>query len=257
MGLFLKGLIVGFIIILPGMSGGTAFLILGLYEDMVKDILHLKLKRYLPMIAGMLMGIFISGYMFGWFFENYRDITVAILLGCLLGSVRSVLKDGGKATKSHIAILMAGIVVGCISSLEPMGIATEAEEANMLLLFVGGALACVAMIIPGVPGSSVLILFGIYDIMMLSIKYFELVNLIVFAAGSITGTFLLLKLLAKLYDKYKSPLSYFFGGLIIGSARALIPSNFSILTVLLPILTFTLVWWLGGREKSEEPYIRQ
>jgi putative membrane protein len=246
MRLFIQGIIVGFVIVLPGMSGGTVFLVFGLYENMVKDIMHLKIKPYLSLAAGMILGIFISGYAFGLFFEHYRDATVALLLGCLLASTRSILKGFLEIRRGRVVMLALGIIVGWLMIVEPLGVAVETAEVSWWLLLTGGALSTAAMIIPGLPGSSVLILMGIYDTIMFSVKNLEFMNLVIFGIGSILGIFLLLNLLAKLYDKYKALLSYLFAGLIVGSTRGLIPSDLNIWTAALAVIGFAAVWILSG-----------
>jgi len=247
MGLAIKGLILGFIIVLPGMSGGTAFLIMGIYEDMIKDLVKLNLKPYLPLIAGMMVGIFIGGTTFALFFENYRNFTVAFLLGCLLASLRSVLKDCPKMNMKWAAISAVGVIVGFYLGGEPMAIMDSGGEIGIGILVIGGALACAAMIIPGIPGSSVLILLGIYGEMLISIKQLDLRNLVPFLIGSFIGAVSLVKILEKIYDTHHTLLSYFFAGLILGSSRAILPNSFSLSILLVFLLGFGMVWFWSGK----------
>lgn len=251
MNLFLKGIILGFVMVLPGMSGGTVFLIFGLYENMVKDILSLKLKPYIPLGIGILVGIFLSGSIFGVVFENYRNATVAFLLGCLLASIKSVLKGVPKMNGSFLGVLITGAIAGVVMVGEPLGLSVKTEDVNLLLILIGGALSSAAMIIPGVPGSSVLILMGVYDTILFSIKELEIVNLLVFGAGAIIGIVLLLNILSKLYDKYKATVSYFFAGLILGSARSMIPSSITLGIVALFVIGFGIVWIWSSKDDGE------
>lgn len=251
MNLLLKGIILGFVMVLPGMSGGTVFLIFGLYENMVKDILKLNLKPYIPLGIGILIGIFLGGSIFGVVFEKHRNATVAFLLGCLLASIKSVLKDVPKINGNFLGILIAGAIAGIVIVGEPLGLAVETTDVNLLLILIGGALSSAAMIIPGVPGSSVLILMGVYDTILFSIKELELVNLLVFGAGSLIGIVLLLNIMSKLYDKYKAAISYFFAGLILGSARSMIPSTITLGIVALFVIGFGIVWIWSSKNDGE------
>jgi len=240
--------------VLPGMSGGTVFLIFGLYENMVKDILKLKLKPYIPLAAGIVGGIFLGGSIFGIFFENYRNATVAFLLGCLLASIKSVLKGTSKMNGNLLGMLIAGVVAGAIMVGEPLGLSVETEDVSLLAILIGGAFSSAAMIIPGIPGSSVLILMGIYDTILFSIKELEIVNLLVFGLGAILGIALLLNILSKLYAKYKTMISYFFAGLIIGSSRGMIPSSVTLGVGVLFVIGFALVWiWSGSEDRQILP----
>ena len=252
MKLFIQGAILGLILVLPGMSGGTVLLIFGIYESLIKDLLALKVKPYVPLALGLLLGIYIGGYTFAVFFESHRDLTVLFLLGCLLASTRAVL--GGVSTtklnKRMILFLLTGALLGISTASEPLGLAVEVETVKWWLLMLGGALSSAAMIIPGVPGSSVLILLGIYDTILFSIKELELVNIFFYALGSLIGIVLLLKLLEQLFERYKPQLSYFFTGLIIGSARILLPSRLSFLGILLFFVGFASVWFWSKKEQE-------
>ncbi len=248
MGLVIQGIILGFIIVLPGMSGGTVFLIFGLYEKMLKDLLKFHIRPYLPLAAGILVGIFGGGFTFAFFFENHRDPTVAFLLGCLLASIKAVVRGCPKVNKKRFITMILGILIGLLMVAEPLGQRIEIENVSWWLLMLGGAFSSAAMIIPGIPGSSVLLLLGLYDTMLFSIKELQVTNLLFFGGGSLLGIFLLLNLLGKLYEKYRALISYFFAGLILGSSRAILPSSASPLVVFLFVAGFLLVWIWSGKE---------
>lgn len=243
----LQGIILGFIIVLPGMSGGTVFLIFGMYEQMVKDLVKFHLKPYYMVGIGMLIGIFASGTIFAQVFESHRDLTVAFLLGCLLASIKSILKNCPKLNNKKYLALLAGICIGYLMVEEPMMVVDSVEEVSPLLLMVGGALSSSTMIIPGIPGSSILIIMGIYDNVLFYLKELAILELLYFGIGSVLGVILLLKLLEKIYEKYKGYISYFFTGLIIMSTKALMPSEFTIFVILIFIVGFALVWFWSDK----------
>jgi len=248
-----KGFLLGFIMVLPGMSGGTVLLIFGLYEKMVKDILSINLKPYLPLLLGTIIGLFAGGFSFALFFVSLRDLTTAFLLGCLLASAKAILINCPKITcPQMILTLGTGITIGWLTSTEPLGSAINVDSVDWWLLILGGALASTAMMIPGIPGSSVLIFMGIYDTMLFSIKELELVNLILYLLGSLLGIFLLLNFLNTIYSKYKGLLTYFFVGLIIGSARGLMPSVLDISVICLFFAGLCLVWIWSSRDAHLE-----
>lgn len=247
MKLLIQGLILGLIIVLPGMSGGTVLLIFGIYEKLISDLLNLNLKPYIPFITGLPIGIYIGGYTFAVFFENYRDLTVLFLLGCLLASTKAVLNEAPKVNRKLVAFLVVGIALGISTAGEPIG-SDVVENVSWWLLMLGGALSTAAMIIPGVPGSSVLIMLGVYDTILFSIAELQILNLIYYAIGAILGVVLLLKLLEQLFKVFKPQLSYLFAGLIIGSARILLPSTITLQGVALFAIAFGCVWYWGMRE---------
>jgi putative membrane protein len=238
----IQGIIIGFIIVLPGMSGGTVLLIFGMYEQLVKDISKLNLKPYLPFGIGLLSGIYLGGAAFSLFFQNYRDATVAFLLGCLLASIKPVLENCPKPGKNGILSLIIGLVIGYIMIDEAIGGMVINIDINWVLLTIGGALASAAMLLPGIPGSSVLIMLGIYDSMIYSIAELNIFNLGLFGLGSIIGILLLANILDTFYSNHRVIVSYFFAGLILGSCRGIIPSDFEWLYIFLFLIGFSIVW---------------
>jgi len=249
----LQGLVLGFVIVLPGMSGGTVFLMMGLYENLITDLVRLNLKPYGGILGGMLVGIFIGGTAFALVFQNYRDITAALLLGCLLASLRSILSSCPWPSAKRLLFLSMGLLLGLYVGTEPISIVTQTGEINVFLLLVGGALATAAMVLPGVPGSSVLIVLGLYDTMLYYVKEFSIVPLLIFSAGSLLGLFLLVNLLDRLYARYRDLLSYFFAGLILGSSRALLPLSYRWHLLAPFAVGFIIVWVYSGTKLKKPP----
>jgi len=243
----LQGLVLGFIIILPGMSGGTVFLMMGLYENLIADLARLRIKPYLPLLGGIILGIFIGGTAFALVFQKYRDITAALLLGSLLASVRSVLSSCPQLSYKRLLFLGIGLIVGLYVGVEPLSVGGQTADVSVFVLLIGGALSTAAMVLPGVPGSSVLIVLGIYDTMLYYIKELSMMPLLTFMVGSILGLFLLVKLLDRLYAKYRDLLSYFFAGLILGSSRALLPLAFDWHLLAPFVVGFAMVWLYSGK----------
>ena len=253
----IQGIILGFIMVLPGMSGGTAFLILGIFEDMIKDLAKLNIKPYLPLFGGTIIGIFAGGNLFALVFQSFRDQTAAFLMGCLIASIRMILMSCLKININRLLVLLVGLIIGFYLGGEPFSLTTVNENVSWTLLLVGGALASVAMIIPGIPGSAVLIALGIYDSILFYIKELEILNLIIFGIGSILGIVLFVKLLSKIYEKYQNIISYFFVGLILGSSRTLLPYSINLSIILIFAIGFGLVWLWSGKKDYKTDKLRE
>lgn len=250
--LFVKGLFVGLVVVLPGMSGGTLILILGLYEILMRDLSRFRILPWLPFVFGLAGGMLISGRIFSWFFSSYTNFIMGFLLGCILASIRSVL--GEKVTFSYKKLVF--LVIGLISGFLLSGSANlsigSSVQPNLLFVFLIAALSSAAMILPGVPGSSVLIIAGIYDNVMHALASLDWPVLLVFAAGGVVGAFALANIFNKLYTRYRAVLSWTFAGLIIGSGRMLIPSSFDrpLIYIVLCITGFALTWLWESRTKK-------
>jgi putative membrane protein len=232
-----KGIITGIIIILPGMSGGTLLLLLGLYEKLVADLSRLRILPWLPFVAGAAGGILVSGAAFSW------------LLGCILASIRAVLGEHYRPNYRRVLLFLLGAAIGFILAGEPMSMVEDTVRPGIGLLLIGGALACAAMILPGVPGSSVLIIMGIYDDMLQALADFDWRVLMVFVLGAAIGAFGLSNALDNIYSRYRASISWLFSGLILGSARMLIPGNWDnpLPIIILAAAGFALVWWWGEK----------
>lgn len=238
---FIMGLVLGLVILLPGMSGGTVLLIFGLYEDLVNDLSKFRFMKYRKVALGLILGIFMGSQLFTFLFERYEAITLAVLLGCLLASVKTIIKTHECYNIKLIIIMILGAVMGLLVTMQPNQVQTFTEVPHVTL-FIAGALASAAMILPGVPGSSVLILFGIYEEIIYYVANLHWMPLFVFAMGSIIGTVFLIKLLAKAFEKFKCEMSYFFSGIIIGSSKMLIPKPISIEAIVFFVLAFLSTW---------------
>lgn len=238
----LQGFLLGFVIVLPGMSGGTLFVIFGIYETLITDVVKRNFRPYIPMVIGASVGILAGGTVFAWLFEIYRDVTAAFLLGCLLASIKAVISKDARLTVSRLSIAMVGLAVGFYLGQDPMCLLEASTDVNWVLLFVAGGLSSAAMIIPGIPGSAVLILLGLYDTVLLYIRQLALLRLTIFAIGSIAGIFLLANMLQRLYANHRGLISFCFAGLIMGSSRALLPYEYTLSVAVVFITGFSLVW---------------
>ncbi len=245
---FISGVVLGLVILLPGMSGGTVLLIFGFYEELLKDLSKLRFFKYRYVFIGGVLGVLAGGRLFAFLFRSHREFTMAVLMGALLASIKSVLANVPKLNRKFALLFAIGLCVGVLSVQEPLS-ASTLREIGPVTLFVAGALSSAAMIIPGLPGSSVLILMGVYEEIIFYVSAVRIDKLVAYGIGALVGMLFLVKLLAVLYDKWRSELSYLFSGIIIGSARILMPSAVTFEAVGGFLLAFALTWFLST-EKS-------
>jgi len=245
----LQGIILGFVIVLPGMSGGTVFIILGIYEKIIRDLSVFNLRPYWTLLLGSVVGIFLGGFSFSFLFVSYRNIAVAFLLGLLLASIKSVMEDRPSVSFGRVVILAAGFATAILMADEPLGLVGQSKDVNFAILILGGAVSSATMLIPGIPGSSILIVLGIYDDVLFYIRELAVLNLLIFGVAGLLGIVFLAKILDRLYSRYKAPTAYFFAGLIAGSSRVLLPSELTISVAAFFAAGFSLVWFYGGGRK--------
>lgn len=249
MGMVAKGLLTGCIIVLPGMSGGTMLLLLGLYEKLMKDLSQLRILRWLPFALGAGAGVLLCGKVFAWLFNAYSSIVSAFLLGSILASIKAVLGENYKPTFRRIVVLLIGFALGFILSDTPMDLVNSHVSPTIATLLFGGVLASATMILPGVTGSSILIIMGIYDDMLKALGDLDWITLGIFLTGAAIGIFGLANALDNIFSRYRGTISWLFSGLILGAGKMLIPPSFTnpVLLVIVAIAGFALVWWWGSR----------
>jgi putative membrane protein len=241
-------------IIVPGLSGGTIMMAFGMYEKMLEDLLKFHITPYITIGFGALIGVFTGSFVFSYLFEFHRNPTSAFILGCLLMSIPFILKRSKGYAKTDVSLL----VIGGILSFILMGMPTLLEGGTLSggQTFLAGFISSSTMMIPGVSGSAVLIILGIYEEMLLIINELQLLNLAIFMVGATAGLFILAKVLKAIFAKYESKILFFFSGLILGSSRILFPSELDVLSILTFLLGVGIVYkWGNFKYRSNNPFL--
>ena len=249
MKLLWQGLIIGLSIILPGISGGTVLVILGIYERTIRDISQLHLRPYKTFLPAALAGIFLGGQLIIQLFNFYPDLTAAFFLGIILASIKAVLRERPAITLRRIFALILGFLIGFLLVDEPFQPMTI-PEIPWYLLIACGAIASITMMIPGVSGSAILIMMGVYNDIIFYLKNFYIAELLIFGGGAVLGIWLFAKILEKIYARYQAVLAFLFAGLIAGSSYSMLPAAWNPLAAVIFIGGFCLVWFLEGDKKA-------
>ena len=170
----LRGVVIGVANIIPGVSGGTMMVSMGVYDTLIHCITHLfsefrqSVKTLLPYAVGMLIGIVALASLLKFLFANYPLPTSTTFIGLILGGLNPLLdkirhKKLGGVSIGVFALFFAGIIAmaltGDISNPDSLTV----DVGQMIILLVIGAVAAATMIIPGVSGSMVLMLLGYYN----------------------------------------------------------------------------------------------
>lgn len=255
----LKGMVIGIANIIPGVSGGTMMVAMGIYDKLIHCITHLfsEFKKsvffLLPIAIGM--GIAIIGSSFGleYLFDNFPIQTNLMFVGLILGGLPAVWKKvrGSSIRAGHIiaGLVFFAVVVGLAVLGETEGNAANLSFSflNVLKLFGVGIVASATMVVPGVSGSMILLLMGYYNPILSSINEFiralvafdlngiltGLGILVPFGIGVVFGVFAIAKLIEIIFEKF--PLYAFWAiiGLIVASPIAvLVMGTYPAVTVL-------------------------
>ena len=264
--LVVKGFIMGIANIIPGVSGGTLALILGIYEDFIGAISHFfsNFKKNICFLApiglGILLAVATLSRVIDYSFNHYPIPTSLFFVGLVLGGI-PMLYSKVKGTKelkkvsSYIIFLITFSVVmimACSDFIFGEGTAVNLSGMNVLgyiLLFLVGVVAAATMVIPGVSGSLVLMLLGYYYPIIAAIKELtsfdnlgsNILILGIFGVGILIGIVLISKLIEFLFQKYETKTYFGVLGFIVASVLAIPISTMTSIDV-----TFTVVQVLIG-----------
>ena len=245
--LIIKGFFIGLANVIPGVSGGTIALIVGLYEKLINTISHFtknikeNILFILPIGIGMVLSILIASGIIDSSYKNYPLATTLFFIGLVLGGV----PFGYKKIKNKKNISNWIIFLITISLVITMALLSNNESFNIvslnnlditgyILLFLVGVIASGTMIIPGISGSLVLMLLGYYYPIINLVKeltHFEnltnnIILALVFGLGLIVGIIGFAKLIELLFKKHENKTYYGVFGFITASVIAIPLSTF-------------------------------
>lgn len=275
---FFKGMIIGIANIIPGVSGGTMAVSMGIYEKLIQTIgnffHHFKqnfknnMIFLIPIVLGAGIGIVAFSKLLKFLLENYAMQTQFAFIGLILGSIPFVMKKSVEQGFSWKYIIPALIALGIgvtLAILELMGITGNAVESfditfiNIILLFVYGIISAVSMVVPGISGSFILLLLGVYSAIITAISTLNILVLIPFAIGVAVGILLASKLISFLLDRFYGYTYFAIIGFVLGSLLAIYPGfSFdmaglvSIICLVLGFIASYLISKYTNTEKVEE-----
>lgn len=244
---FFKGMVIGIANIIPGVSGGTMMVAMGIYDKLIHCITHLfkEFKKsvlfLLPIAIGMLVAIAASSFGLTWLFDHYPIQTNLLFVGLILGGLPAIWKKvkGKKINLGHIVagLLFFALVVvfAAMGETEGTAVSLSFGVVNVIKLFGVGIVASATMVIPGVSGSMVLMLMGFYQPILNAIKDFfsALADfdiqgiltgcgiLVPFGLGVVAGIFGIAKLVEIIFDKFPLYAYWAIIGLIVSSPIAI------------------------------------
>lgn len=243
--LLVKGVFVGAVDVLPGISGGTIALAFGIYNDLIHSINQLKIKSIgsivtgkfqkfwnesngtflVPFFSGVLIGIFALARVIEWLFDHYSVFIWSFFLGLLFFSIYHLMKQIRLSTKSFFQLFVAAGLSFGVSCLGPID-----GNPHYAYLFFCGAIGIVAMVLPGISGALILIILGVYPLIIERVNHFStyflqfdnplfidsLLVLSIFLVGVLVGLKTFVGLLDYLFHRYQSTSYVVLVGIMIG-----------------------------------------
>lgn len=241
---FVCGIVFGTANVIPGVSGGTMLVVFGVFDRLTEAISGIKkiIHNFAFLVAfalGAGAGILLSAKVIGSMFATYAIQTNMFFIGLILGGVPLILKLGTSEKKVKplciVPFLISMAVVVALTVLEKLDIFTMTAEnvtgfdaVFSLKMIVCAAIAAVTMIIPGVSGSFMMMLLGVYKTIIGALNDMNFYVLIPFAVGAVIGIVLGAKLISILIKKNKLMVYSAIMGMVIGSVYAILPEGFDL-----------------------------
>ena len=269
-----RGLCMALADCVPGVSGGTIAFILGFYDKFITSLDHLlsgtkaerldALKFLIKIGIGWGIGAILGVLVLTSVFESHIYAVSSLFLGFIVFSIPLILKEEKEQfIKKYVNVIFAiiGIVlVVAIASATQFISGGETIALNSLsfgsaiYIFVVAMIAISAMILPGISGSTLLLIFGIYIPVMTAIKGFLSLDfsyfwgLVAFGLGVLTGIVTIIKLVKKALEKYRSQMMYFILGLMIGSVYPIVlgPTTLENAQPAMTFETFSILFFIIG-----------
>lgn len=235
-----KGLAMGAADVVPGVSGGTIAFISGIYEELLESISNINLDLFktfkkegfsnawkqlngnflLALFSGIFISIVSLAKAIKWLLENEPILLWSFFFGLVLASIFYIAKQVTKWNAvSYILLVLGAVLAYYITTLNPL----ISESSSPLFMFLAGAVAICAMILPGISGSFILVLLGAYKPILEAINNRDLKTIALVGAGAFVGLLTFSRVLKWLFTHYKNYTLVALTGFIIGSLNKIWP----------------------------------
>ncbi len=285
----IKGILIGIANVIPGLSGGTIAVSVGIYDKLIHAVNNIKtdfkgsIKSIWKYGVGMAIGIILSVVLVVKLFEVLPFPTTMLFVGLILGSLPLITSNikGKKANIIDISLFVIMMAVIVILPMLSSGVQKEFSMSlgGMTILFIIGVIAAATMIIPGVSGSMMLMIMGYYETLTtlisdtikaalkfnISVCIENVILLIPFAIGVLVGIILIAKLIEYLLKKYRKTVFWAILGLLIASPYGILVKmnatvTFNVQTIACSLIALAvgvfITLKLGESDDKEEKVVK-
>ncbi|MCL1862130.1 MAG: DUF368 domain-containing protein [Defluviitaleaceae bacterium] len=255
---FLYGVIFGLGSPIPGVSAGTVALLLNVYDDFFKsigiDYVKNNIGGVISFLLGWGIGLLSISHFIMFLFNNHEQVVSFIFIGLILGCVPPVYK------KATIKKPNAFNIITCITAFLFMVFLTFFSDnavagtysSNLVWVFFASFFSSMAMIIPGVGGSLMMLAFGIYAVYIESVATLNPVMLTIFGVSMVLGVLTGIAITKKMLEKFSQALYFAILGFVLGSLLILFPGIWLDFTSAVALVTgcicFIFAYWLSKKE---------
>lgn len=228
----------------PGVSGGTIAFITGIYEELIHSIRRFDLKALnvlfkkglvaawkqvngtflLVLVAGIALSIILLAKTVLFLLDEYPVLLWSFFFGLILASTWSVARHVAGWCANRMSVFVLGAVLAyLLTSMPPSSVPDSA-----VMVFFAGMIAICAMILPGISGSFILLLLGMYTTILTAIKEFDFAVIALFAAGAASGLLAFSRVLSWAFNHYRSMTLALLSGFLLGSLNKVWPWKYTL-----------------------------
>ncbi|GAA0854301.1 DUF368 domain-containing protein [Aliiglaciecola litoralis] len=247
-GLGLRGMLMGAADAVPGVSGGTIAFMTGIYAELIYSLKqcgpeavkvlfkhgipsawrHINGNFLLSVFGGIIVSLITLSHLVVFALEQYPVLLWSFFFGLILAAVWSVIRHIERWGVSVMASFALGTVVAFyVTIMTPTFI-----EATPIMVFLAGMIAICAMILPGISGSFILLLLGMYAPMLNAVKSLQFTTLAIFASGCVIGLLSFSRVLNWMFEKHKTLTLALLGGFMLGSLNKVWPWKVTIESII-------------------------
>ena len=245
-GLILKGMAMGVAEVIPGVSGGTIAFITGIYEELINSIKSFGPEAIIGfkdeglqglwnavngnfliwLLVGMALGLLSGVFGVTYLLENYPEPLWAFFFGLILASAFYI----GKQIEKWNMMSIIGVIAGALVAYAITAISPTEGSLHLGYVYISGTIAISALLLPGISGSFILLLMGMYTLIVSLLKdtlqTFDMAGIVtigVFALGCLTGLLGFSRVLSWLFKNYKNMTMAVLTGFLIGALNKVWP----------------------------------
>ena len=238
--ILMRGLAMGAADIVPGVSGGTVAFITGIYPRLLNSLRSFDMQclrllwardigaawRHVDggflawLLTGILISVFTLARLLGYLLQHYPEPLWAFFFGLILASALLLYGQMNRREWLHLGALAAGAAVALWVALSPR---SELFASGYVAVFLAGFIAVCAMILPGISGSFILVLLGMYPLVLAAVNGLDIPFLVVLVGGAACGLLCFSRVLHWLLSRYRDVTVALLTGFLFGSLAAVWP----------------------------------
>lgn len=231
--LILKGFIIGSSMSVPGVSGGTMAILLGIYDQMIhsiSDFFNDIPKHFLFLVRvtfGSLLGIATLAFVIKWLLDTFPIILSFLFVGAVIGGVGPLVKKTKETSIriSSVIYVLIGFSAVLLIGMIPHGFFSMTHGSGIsyyLMVLATGIIIAIALVLPGISTSHMLLVMGMYETLLVAITTMDILYIAILGTSTLLGVFLITKPLEWIMNQYTKQTYLVIIGFVIGSTSSII-----------------------------------